>query len=269
MKKGGGWRLSIPGNRSGNTIYRACIWVGVCEPGSSSCAYKFKTDHAAHLQELQGSGILWPCQGLGCSAVMSSMRAKLPAGCVPSTRRLCVLKASSLKALWVLYPVLCLVMLPQRCGAAARARCGRELVEDLQFVCGDRGFHYSKSSRYGTRGRVRGIVDLCCIRGCDLQLLEAYCAKPNQPGKPTPKPGSMATQQLNHPKRPARDLTSIHGQHRQMVFKQHPSRYVWPSQFRRLERVLLAQSGVNLRFLSLRTWAQHSAVLLKRFFRGT
>ncbi|RXM92651.1 Insulin-like growth factor I, juvenile form [Acipenser ruthenus] len=98
----------------------------------------------------------------------------------------------------------------------ARARCGRELVEDLQFVCGDRGFHYSKSSRYGIRGRVRGIVDLCCVRGCDLQLLEAYCAKPKQPVKPTPKPGSTATQQLTHPKRLARDLTSTHGRLRQV-----------------------------------------------------
>ncbi|MGH0173095.1 UNVERIFIED_CONTAM: hypothetical protein FKN15_064427 [Acipenser sinensis] len=162
---------------------------------------------------------------------------------------------SSLKAVWVLYPVLCLVMLPQRCGAAARARCGRELVEDLQFVCGDRGFHYSKSSRYGIRGRVRGIVDLCCVRGCDLQLLEAYCAKPKQPVKPTPKPGSTATQQLTHPKRLARDLTSAHGRHRQIVFKQHPSRYVWPSQFRRMERV---NPAANLRFLILRRSAQHN-----------
>lgn len=59
----------------------------------------------------------------------------------------CSLQVSSLKAVWVLYPVLCLVMLPQRCGAMARARCGRELVEDLQFVCGDRGFHYSTYNR--------------------------------------------------------------------------------------------------------------------------
>ncbi|KAK6470453.1 insulin-like growth factor I-A [Huso huso] len=196
--------------------------------------------------------------------MISSVCAKLPAGCVPSTRRLCVLKVSSLKAVWVLYPVLCLVMLPQRCGAMARARCGRELVEDLQFVCGDRGFHYSKSSRYGIRGRVRGIVDLCCVRGCDLQLLEAYCAKPKQPLKPTPKPGSTATQQLTHPKRLARDLTSAHGRNRQIVFKQHPSRYVWPSQFRRMERV---NPAPNLRFLILRRSAQQSEVLLKRLFR--
>ncbi|KPP69751.1 hypothetical protein Z043_111477 [Scleropages formosus] len=40
----------------------------------------------------------------------------------------------------VLYPVLCLAAL--RGGAEAmKARCGRELVADLEFVCGDRGFY--------------------------------------------------------------------------------------------------------------------------------
>nr|1B9G_A Chain A, PROTEIN (GROWTH FACTOR IGF-1) [Homo sapiens] len=50
--------------------------------------------------------------------------------------------------------------------------CGAELVDALQFVCGDRGFYFNKP----------GIVDECCFRSCDLRRLEMYCA-PLKPAK--------------------------------------------------------------------------------------
>ncbi|XP_077316846.1 insulin-like growth factor 2 isoform X1 [Lithobates pipiens] len=61
--------------------------------------------------------------------------------------------------------------------------CGGELVDTLQFVCGDRGFYFGKSAYKKTTGRSnrrasRGIVEECCFRSCDLDLLETYCAKP-------------------------------------------------------------------------------------------
>ncbi|XP_045434172.1 insulin-like growth factor II isoform X2 [Pipistrellus kuhlii] len=58
--------------------------------------------------------------------------------------------------------------------------CGGELVDTLQFVCGDRGFYFSRpagrASRRSNRGN--GIVEECCFRSCDLALLETYCATP-------------------------------------------------------------------------------------------
>ncbi|XP_036171735.1 insulin-like growth factor II [Myotis myotis] len=58
--------------------------------------------------------------------------------------------------------------------------CGGELVDTLQFVCGDRGFYFSRpagrASRRSSRGS--GIVEECCFRSCDLALLETYCATP-------------------------------------------------------------------------------------------
>ncbi|XP_058518651.1 insulin-like growth factor II isoform X4 [Ochotona princeps] len=55
--------------------------------------------------------------------------------------------------------------------------CGGELVDTLQFVCGDRGFYFSRPASRATR-RSRGIVEECCFRSCDLALLETYCATP-------------------------------------------------------------------------------------------
>ncbi|KAJ8257204.1 hypothetical protein GJAV_G00183040 [Gymnothorax javanicus] len=83
------------------------------------------------------------------------------------------------RSVCLLYPLLCLVALPGR-PESVKARCGRELVADLEFVCGDRGFYRGKVSggRNGGRMRGRGIVEQCCLKGCDLQHLEAYCAKP-------------------------------------------------------------------------------------------
>ncbi|XP_029102007.1 insulin-like growth factor 3 [Scleropages formosus] len=100
----------------------------------------------------------------------------------------------------VLYPVLCLAAL--RGGAEAmKARCGRELVADLEFVCGDRGFYRGKAatSRGGTRLRGKGIVEQCCLRGCDLLDLEAYCAKPRRSRRfaPAAAPPPQATEDVN------------------------------------------------------------------------
>lgn len=57
--------------------------------------------------------------------------------------------------------------------------CGGELVDTLQFVCGDRGFYFSRpAGRASRRSRGSGIVEECCFRSCDLALLETYCATP-------------------------------------------------------------------------------------------
>lgn len=59
--------------------------------------------------------------------------------------------------------------------------CGGELVDALQFVCEDRGFYFSRPtsrSSSSRRSQSRGIVEECCFRSCDLNLLEQYCAKP-------------------------------------------------------------------------------------------
>ncbi|XP_028813972.1 insulin-like growth factor 2 [Denticeps clupeoides] len=64
--------------------------------------------------------------------------------------------------------------------ASAETLCGGELVDALQFVCEDRGFYFSRpTSRLSpSRRPSRGIVEECCFRSCDLNLLEQYCAKP-------------------------------------------------------------------------------------------
>ncbi|NP_001284401.1 insulin-like growth factor 2 precursor [Poecilia reticulata] len=65
--------------------------------------------------------------------------------------------------------------------ASAETLCGGELVDALQFVCEDRGFYFSRpNSRNNNHRRPqnRGIVEECCFRSCDLNLLEQYCAKP-------------------------------------------------------------------------------------------
>ncbi|XP_028654958.2 insulin-like growth factor I [Erpetoichthys calabaricus] len=113
--------------------------------------------------------------------MVSSEVFGLPEGCSPSKKPRQIKSRSSLVGFCLLYPVFCfLVLAPQT--EASKVRCGRELVEDLHFVCGDRGFYFSKhyGSRYSSQVRVKGIVELCCLRGCDLQLLEAYCAKPKK-----------------------------------------------------------------------------------------
>lgn len=45
-------------------------------------------------------------------------------------------------ALWLLLCVLALT--PGAAGAGPETLCGAELVDTLQFVCGERGFYFSK-----------------------------------------------------------------------------------------------------------------------------
>ncbi|XP_023649367.1 insulin-like growth factor 3 [Paramormyrops kingsleyae] len=128
-----------------------------------------------------------------------------PMCCLSSRHHL--LKVSWWRTLCVLYPVLYLTGLHG--GAEAlKARCGRELVADLQFVCGDRGFYRGKVSgaRGGARLRGKGIVEQCCLRGCDLQHLEAYCAKPHRARRHAPPSHPRAVEELYHVVFPKRAL---------------------------------------------------------------
>ncbi|XP_026095156.1 insulin-like growth factor 2 [Carassius auratus] len=63
--------------------------------------------------------------------------------------------------------------------SSAETLCGGELVDALQFVCGDRGFYFSRptSRTNSRRSQNRGIVEECCFNSCNLALLEQYCAK--------------------------------------------------------------------------------------------
>ncbi|XP_077356418.1 insulin-like growth factor 1 isoform X1 [Festucalex cinctus] len=74
--------------------------------------------------------------------------------------------------------LLCVLSLtPAASGARPETLCGAELVDTLQFVCGERGFYFSKPTGYGPNARrSRGIVDECCFQSCELRRLEMYCA---------------------------------------------------------------------------------------------
>ncbi|XP_006010646.1 insulin-like growth factor I isoform X1 [Latimeria chalumnae] len=80
--------------------------------------------------------------------------------------------------------ILCVLNLTHSTAAAgSETLCGAELVDTLQFVCGDRGFYFHKATGYGSSGRGRGqghkgIVNECCFQSCDLRRLEMYCAPP-------------------------------------------------------------------------------------------
>ncbi|XP_048463508.1 insulin-like growth factor I isoform X2 [Rhincodon typus] len=79
------------------------------------------------------------------------------------------------------YLTLCVLTL-SGVNASPETLCGAELVDALQFVCGDRGFYFNKPTGYRSNVRRphRGIVDECCFQSCDLKLLEMYCAKPQR-----------------------------------------------------------------------------------------
>ncbi|KAM9660302.1 insulin-like growth factor 2 isoform 2-T3 [Trichechus inunguis] len=80
-------------------------------------------------------------------------------------------------ALWLLS----FLALASCCIAAYRPSetlCGGELVDTLQFVCGDRGFYFSRPVTRHSHRRSRGIVEECCFQRCNLALLETYCATP-------------------------------------------------------------------------------------------
>ncbi|XP_062373736.1 insulin-like growth factor I [Sardina pilchardus] len=84
--------------------------------------------------------------------------------------------------------VLCVLSLTPasvEAGPTPETLCGAELVDTLQFVCGERGFYFSKPTGYGPNSRRthnRGIVDECCFQSCELRRLEMYCA-PVKTGK--------------------------------------------------------------------------------------
>ncbi|KAI5213178.1 Insulin-Like Growth Factor I [Manis pentadactyla] len=83
------------------------------------------------------------------------------------------------------YLALCLLTFTSSAMAGPETLCGAELVDALQFVCGDRGFYFNKPTGYGSSSRrapQTGIVDECCFRSCDLRRLEMYCA-PLKPAK--------------------------------------------------------------------------------------
>ncbi|XP_028849203.1 insulin-like growth factor 3 [Denticeps clupeoides] len=102
----------------------------------------------------------------------------------------CTLKVLCWRCVCVLYPLLFLLARPSPV-ESAKTRCGWELVADLEFVCGDRGFYRGKAGglRGAVRSRGKGIVENCCVRGCDLQHLEKYCATtPKRGRRNTPLP---------------------------------------------------------------------------------
>ncbi|XP_066561583.1 insulin-like growth factor 1 isoform X2 [Amia ocellicauda] len=92
----------------------------------------------------------------------------------------------SLSSTHILYLILCLC-LTQAALSGPETLCGAELVDTLQFVCGDRGFYFEKPG-YGQYSRKPtpkgGIVNECCFQACDLMKLEQYCA-PLKPSKST------------------------------------------------------------------------------------
>ncbi|XP_078276562.1 insulin-like growth factor 1 [Rhinoraja longicauda] len=96
----------------------------------------------------------------------------------------CALKVRALNHFWMLYTLLCLFVLTPWT-VVAETLCGSELVDTLHFVCGDRGFYFSRARSYFKdkeyiKRPSRGIVEQCCFKSCDLQLLEKYCDYPRE-----------------------------------------------------------------------------------------
>ncbi|XP_020485413.2 preproinsulin b [Labrus bergylta] len=103
---------------------------------------------------------------------------------------------------WAMSLLLLLALHPPMVSAApAQHLCGSRLVDALYFVCGERGFFYSRNRPYkrdldhllgflSKRARQeqqrsmeshsepkvkRGIVEQCCHRPCSIYHLEGYC----------------------------------------------------------------------------------------------
>ncbi|XP_072277834.1 insulin-like growth factor 2 isoform X2 [Pyxicephalus adspersus] len=107
------------------------------------------------------------CKSRSCSSsAQSCRRTQLPG--VPIPRH----------ALLLLYTFIAYTAESSKVLILGETLCGGELVDTLQFVCGDRGFYFEKNSGRSNRRSSRGIVEECCFRSCDLDLLETYCAKP-------------------------------------------------------------------------------------------
>ncbi|KAM4747315.1 insulin-like growth factor 1 [Rhinophrynus dorsalis] len=102
-------------------------------------------------------------------------------------------KMSTMSYVHLFYLALCLLTLTHSAAAGPETLCGAELVDALQFVCGERGFYFSKPTGYGSNNRRthhKGIVDECCFQSCDLRRLEMYCA----PAKPAKSARSVRAQ---------------------------------------------------------------------------
>ncbi|XP_068117395.1 insulin-like growth factor II isoform X2 [Hyperolius riggenbachi] len=107
------------------------------------------------------------CKNRSCSSTSQSCRRiQLPGMPVPR------------HALLLLYTFIAYTAESSKVFILGETLCGGELVDTLQFVCGGRGFYFEKSSGRTSRRPSRGIVEECCFRSCDLDLLETYCAKP-------------------------------------------------------------------------------------------
>nr|NP_001156865.1 insulin-like growth factor I-A precursor [Xenopus laevis]AAA70330.1 insulin-like growth factor [Xenopus laevis] len=129
------------------------------------------------------------------------------------------LKMHKMSCIHLLYLVLCFLTLTHSAAAGPETLCGAELVDTLQFVCGDRGFYFSKPTGYGSNNRRshhRGIVDECCFQSCDFRRLEMYCA----PAKPAKSARSVRAQRHTdmpkaqkevHPKNTSRGNTGSRG----------------------------------------------------------
>ncbi|XP_032815733.1 insulin-like growth factor 2 [Petromyzon marinus] len=98
------------------------------------------------------------------------------------TTRTAAVGCTAARPLTLLAPLLLMLLLGagnSRPVRASETLCGSELVDALQFVCGDRGFYFVRHPSSRSHGRPKkGIVEECCFSKCDLRLLEMYCAKP-------------------------------------------------------------------------------------------
>ncbi|XP_025071311.1 insulin-like growth factor II isoform X3 [Alligator sinensis] len=115
----------------------------------------------------------WKEAGLECIRVPPASDIALLTNLALLVQRMCAFRRRLLLALTFLAYTLDSVS----AYGTAETLCGGELVDTLQFVCGDRGFYFSRPVGRNNRRFNRGIVEECCFRSCDLALLETYCAK--------------------------------------------------------------------------------------------
>ncbi|XP_074530622.1 preproinsulin b [Halichoeres trimaculatus] len=102
---------------------------------------------------------------------------------------------------WVVWILFLLMLQPPTVSTAPTQHlCGSHLVDALYFVCGERGFFYSRNHQFkrdldhllgflSKRARQeqplikarkepkvkRGIVEQCCHKPCSVYHLEGYC----------------------------------------------------------------------------------------------
>uniref|UniRef100_A0A6I8PJ87 Insulin-like growth factor 2 n=1 Tax=Ornithorhynchus anatinus TaxID=9258 RepID=A0A6I8PJ87_ORNAN len=145
-----------------------------------------------HRSEAGGGGEHWSGTGGGGDAgpgwVVGRGAGRGHVGCIPwGLRGLCRVPLVQGRRIcplwrWLLFTLTCLVYTaatqsPHR-HSQSETLCGGELVDTLQFVCGDRGFYFGRSPSRTNRRSKKGIVEECCFSSCDLALLETYCATP-------------------------------------------------------------------------------------------